>query len=157
MGSRIQPRGRVNRTNTLVLEKFADPEDVIGVADSDATAQLVGAHNYGHALRRFRGVAALHFCDQAAFRHSPMHKIIAANATLAVMGVGSGTPGSDDYRGDATLVKSECMIKPGTPDRGRAAGVLGRAKDHNRVRGLDFLLPGRFNDLDGSGNHNKEH
>jgi hypothetical protein len=73
------------------------------------------------------------------------------------MGVGGGAPGSDNHRGDTTLVKRECVIKPGTPDRGGATGVLGRTKDHNRVRWMDFLLAGGFNDLDGSGNYKKQH
>src|ERR1043165_205048 len=107
MRPRIEPRGGINRTNTLVLEEFADPEHMVGVADRYATAQMGGAHDDGHAPRRFGGVPALHFCNQAPFRPSPTHKIIASHATLAVMGVGGGAPGSDDHRGDTTLVKRE--------------------------------------------------
>src|SRR6266700_3012769 len=41
---RIGARSNVHRTNILVLKQFADAEHVIGVTDSDATAQSVGMH-----------------------------------------------------------------------------------------------------------------
>src|ERR1700740_3860865 len=94
-----------------MLEQFANPEYMIGVAYRDTAPKAIGAHDDRHAAGRLGGVAALHFGDHSAFRHSMTDQIIAAHPTFAEARVSSGTTSRNHYLRHPAVEQVEGMVE----------------------------------------------
>src|ERR1700736_2021602 len=96
----VRPRVRTGRdvdgSNAFVLQKFADAEYVISVADGDATVQSVGAHDDADAHGGLGRIPALRFSDQAALGNAVAHQVIAAHAALTEGRIGGSTTRRND-------------------------------------------------------------
>src|SRR5579864_1783911 len=99
MGTRIRTGCNVDRTDALVLQQLPDAENVIAIADRDTTAQPVSPHDDADPHGGLRGVAGLHFRDQAALRHSVAHEVVATDTAFAEGRIIGGTScRNDDWR-----------------------------------------------------------
>src|SRR5580698_2880424 len=92
----IRARRDVDHAYIFVLEQFADAKYVVGITDRDAAMQSVGAHDDSNATCRFRGVGALSFGNQRAFRDAASAQILVADSALAEFWIGSRTAGGND-------------------------------------------------------------
>jgi hypothetical protein len=106
-------------------------------------------HNYAHAHRGFRRVVALGFSNQAALRDTVAHQIVAANASLAEGGVGSGPTGCDHHGRHSAVEDVERVIETRAQYGRRTPGILRSSKDDNGVGGMDFLERGSVHYLTG--------
>src|SRR5208282_6073083 len=110
--TRTGPGRHIHWTDSLILEQSLDAEDVIRVADGNATVQPIGAHDNRDAYCRLSRVRTLRLGDQVAFRNSAALKIIAAHAAFTEAGIGGGPAGGNYNGSNAFLKKIEGMIKP---------------------------------------------
>ena len=149
-GPRIRARRHVDRCNAFVLQQFADAENVVGIADRDATVQPVGAHDHAYPDGRFRRVMALRFRDQAAFRDAMLHQIVAPDASFTERRIRSRAASSNHDRCDAAVEDIESVIEPGSQHWRWTAGILGRTEDDDCIRRMDFLERRRVYHLNGS-------
>src|ERR1700692_15587 len=94
-GPRIWPRRHVDRANAFVLQQFADAENVIRVADRDATMQAVGAHDDRAALRGYRGVPPLGLANQRALGNAALAQVRLAHSAFAESRVPRRASGGD--------------------------------------------------------------
>ncbi len=139
MRPRIRPRRNIDWPNAFPLQQLSNAEDMVGIADRDATVQAVGAHDDRDSHRRLRRIPPLSFGDQVTLRDAAMHEVIAAHAALAEVRIPGRAAGSNEDRSDAKPEKIKSMIEPGAEHRGRMAGIFGGAEDDDRIRAVHFL------------------
>jgi hypothetical protein len=70
-----------------------------------------------------------------------------ADSALTKGGVRRRSSGGNYNRGSPALKQIVCMIQPGAKNRRGMAGILSRAENHDRIRGMIFLQPGFMHDL----------
>src|SRR5579859_763014 len=140
MRAKVRSGRGVDRSDSFMLEQFADAEDVVGIAHGHATAQAVGAHNDGDADRRLRRIAALSLCDEAALGDSMFSQVIAAHSPFAEYGIGSSSTRGNDDRRYSAMKEIEGVIKAGFQYRRGTTGVFRCSENHNGGNRMD--LPG---------------
>src|SRR5579863_10022341 len=112
---RAGARRDIDRPNAFVLEQPLDAEHVIGIADSDAAVQSIGAHDHGHAYRRLGSIGTLSFCNQVPLWNPTALQVVASDSALAEAGIGRSPTGCDDDGGNVLLKKVERVIEPRPP------------------------------------------
>ncbi len=138
--ARVWARRDVNRMHSFILEQLADAEDVIGVADRDATVQAVGAHDDGDAFGGLGCIAALRFGNEAALWDAVMHEVIAADPTFTKRRVEGGSAGGDDYGRQSAMEDIKRVVKASSQD-GRRIGPSIPPRRRPQSRRLDEAPP----------------
>jgi hypothetical protein len=142
----IRTRRRLH-LHTFMLKQLADTEHVIGIADSDTSVQMVGAHDDGDSSGGLRGVGTRGFGDQIGFRDAAMHEVIAADSAFAEAGIGGEASGGNDYWGQTKVKEVEGMIEAGAKYGRRTAIVLGGTKNYDGVGGMQIVISGFADDV----------
>src|SRR5579862_3979152 len=155
MRARVWARRNVY-LQSFVLQQLADAENMVCIADRDATVHVIGAHNHADSFGGLGGIGALSFGDEIRVRNPAMHQVIVPHAAFAVTGVGGRAASGDDYRSEALLKQIKRMVKTEAVHRGGSARILGSAEDDDGVRGMNFLSRGLVRDSHTGYGHPKE-
>ncbi len=146
MGDGIRAR-RCLHLHAFMFEQFPDAKYVIGVADGNASMQMVGAHDHGDALGGLCGIGTRGFGNQIGFGDAAVHEVVVADSAFAEAGIGGETSRGDDDRSQATMEEVESVIETGPKYRRWPAVVLGRAKNYDSVGGMQIAISGFADDV----------
>ena len=121
---------------------------MIGVADGNAGAHIVGTHDDGDAFGGFGGILPLRFGNQVPLADAARRKVVAADAALAELRIASRSTRDDQIRSHAPAVERDGVVKPGPEYRRGAARILRRTEYYDGVGWLRLIAAGLGDDFE---------